>query len=66
MEMMKEGYNSDCISFIVSMEKIPVGVTRPRRALLDRDGLRAHAVFKHVVEEKKMVRDPTATGRHPW
>jgi hypothetical protein len=48
---------------VVSMEKIPVGVTRPRRALLDRDGLRAHAVFKHVVEEKKMVRDPTATGR---
>jgi hypothetical protein len=48
---------------VKSLEKIPVGVTRPRRALLDREGLRAHAVFKHVVEEKKMIRDPTATGR---
>jgi hypothetical protein len=48
---------------IVSLSKIPVGVTRPRRALLEGENLRVHAVFKHVVEEKKMVRDPTATGR---
>jgi len=48
---------------VESQEKIPVGVTRPRRVLLDRDGLRVHSVFKHVVDEKKMVRDPTATGR---
>lgn len=48
---------------VESMAKIPVGVTNPRRALLDRENLRVHAVFKHVVEEKKMIRDPTATGR---
>jgi hypothetical protein len=48
---------------VESMEKIPVGVTRPKKALLDRDGLRVHAAFKYFVEEKKMIRDPTATGR---
>lgn len=48
---------------VESMEKIPVGVTRPKKALLDREGIRAHASFKYFVEEKKNVRDPTATGR---
>jgi hypothetical protein len=48
---------------IVSLSKIPVGVTHPRRALLDRENLRAHAVFKHVDDQKHMVRDPLATGR---
>jgi hypothetical protein len=48
---------------VKSMEKIPVGVTRPKKALLDRDGLRVHAAFKYIIEEKEMIRDPTATGR---
>jgi hypothetical protein len=48
---------------VVSLEKIPVGVTQPRKALLDRGGLRVHAVVKNLDETKRMVRDPTATGR---
>lgn len=48
---------------VVSVSKIPVGVTRPSRILLERESLRLNAVFKHVDEEKRNVRDPTATGR---
>jgi hypothetical protein len=47
---------------VVSLEKIPVGVTSPRKTLLSLGDLRVHAVFKHLDEKKKMVRDPTATG----
>jgi hypothetical protein len=46
-----------------SVSKIPVGVSRPRKILLTKDNLRVNAVFKHIDEEKKMVRDPTTTGR---
>jgi len=47
---------------VVSLEKIPVGVTCPRKALLSREGLRVHAVFKNLDDTKHMVRDPTVTG----
>ncbi|MCW8984074.1 MAG: hypothetical protein OQK55_01925 [Thermoanaerobaculales bacterium] len=48
---------------VVSTSKIPVGVTHPRKVLLNRANLRLNAVFKDIDEEKSMVRDPTATGR---
>jgi hypothetical protein len=48
---------------VVSLDKIPVGVTRPRKALLNREDLRVHAVFKNLDDTKSMVRDPTATGQ---
>jgi hypothetical protein len=48
---------------VVSVSKIPVGITRPRKFLLEKQDLRAYASFKTVDEEKKNVRDPTTTGR---
>jgi hypothetical protein len=48
---------------VVSVTKIPVGVSRPKRVLLESDAHRFNAAFKHIEETKKMVRDPTATGR---
>ncbi len=33
---------------VVSTQAIPVGVTRPLKVLLERDGLRMHSVFRHV------------------
>jgi hypothetical protein len=46
-----------------SVSKIPVGVTHPRKMLLSKNGIRLNAVFKNIDDEKKMVRDPTSTGR---
>ena len=37
-------------------EKIPVGVTAPRKALLEKDGIRAHATSKDIDETAKRVR----------
>ncbi|MFQ5928699.1 MAG: hypothetical protein ACE5MK_03305 [Acidobacteriota bacterium] len=31
---------------VVSMEKIPEGVTHPRKVLLEKDGMRMHAIFR--------------------
>ena len=45
---------------IESSQKIPSGITAPRRVVLDRDGVRAHAAFKHVEESKKNVTDTVA------
>jgi len=47
---------------VVSQSKIPVGVSRPRKILLEGASHRFNAVFKFIEEEKKNVRDPTATG----
>ena len=33
---------------IVSIESIPVGTTKPRKVLLERGGVRAHAIFRDV------------------
>jgi len=41
---------------IVSTERIPVGVTRPRRAILERDGIRAQATLKALDETHECVR----------
>jgi hypothetical protein len=48
---------------VVSVSKIPVGVSRPKRVLLEGDAHRFNAAFKYIDETKQMVRDPTATGR---
>jgi len=48
---------------IESVTKIPVGVTHPKKVLLSFEHIRLNAVFKHIEEEKDMVRDPTTTGR---
>jgi hypothetical protein len=48
---------------VVSISKIPVGVSRPKQVLLSGDAFQAKAIFKYIEEEKKNVRDPTATGR---
>ena len=45
---------------IVSMKKIPVGVSDPRKMLLSEQGVRLHAVFKDIDQTKRNVRDTTA------
>jgi hypothetical protein len=45
---------------VVSMKKIPVGVSGPRKMLLAGEGVRAHAVFKDIDQEKRNQRDTTA------
>jgi len=41
---------------VVSIEAIPVGVTEPRKVLLELDGVRANAVFRDVEMSKERVR----------
>ena len=45
---------------MVSIKKIPVGVSGPRKMLLAGEGVRAHAVFKNIDQEKRNQRDTTA------
>ncbi len=45
---------------VVDSAKIDVGITAPRKLELVADGVRAHAVFKYVDEEKRNVHDRTA------
>ena len=33
---------------VVNMDEIPVGITRPKKVLLEKDGIRMHAVFRNV------------------
>ena len=44
---------------VVSMSKIPVGVSAPRKMLLAGQGVRLHAVFKDIDLEKRNIRDTT-------
>jgi len=37
---------------VVDMKKIPVGITKPRKMLLEKDGLRMHAIFRYVEDFK--------------
>ena len=48
---------------VVSVSKIPVGVSRPKKVLLTADSHHFNAIFKFIDETKKNVRDPTTTGR---
>ena len=45
---------------VVSMKKIPVGVSDPRKMLMAGQGVRLHAVFKDIDDEKRNYRDTTA------
>ena len=45
---------------VESMEKIPVGVSSPKKLILAGRGIRANAVFKYIDREEKNVRDRTA------
>ena len=45
---------------VVSREKIPVGVSDPRKLLLAGQGVRLHAVFKHIDLKERNRRDTTA------
>jgi hypothetical protein len=46
---------------IVSMSDIPVGVTSPRKLLLERGGVRTHAIFRyeHIVKDQMRLRNGT-------
>ena len=37
---------------VVKINSIPQGITRPRKVLLEKDGIRMHAVFRDIDEEK--------------
>ena len=41
---------------VVKLKDIPTGVTGPRKALLEKDGIQADAVFRDVHEDKQMVK----------
>jgi hypothetical protein len=53
-------------STVVTMKKIPVGVTSPRKVLLAGEGVRVNAAFKIVDEKKKDVVERTAGQRHSY
>jgi hypothetical protein len=48
---------------VVSVKKIPVGVSNPKKVLLAGEALRLNAVFKDIEVEKRNVRDPGSAGR---
>ena len=41
---------------VVSTESIPTGITKPKKLLLERNGVRMHAVFRNVDLTKRRVR----------
>lgn len=45
---------------VVSMKKIPVGVSDPRKMLMAGQGVRLHAVYKDIDHEEQNFRDTTA------
>lgn len=45
---------------VVSMKKIPVGVSDPRKMLMAGQGVRLHAVYKDIDHEERNFRDTTA------
>jgi hypothetical protein len=46
---------------VVRLSKIPEGVTQPRKALLEKDGVRMHAIFRDVNKDKPMQRLASGT-----
>ena len=41
---------------VLSIKEIGEGITHPRKVLLEKDGIRAHAIFREINEEKIMAR----------
>ena len=50
---------------VISSQEIPTGITRPRKLLLERDGVRAHAVFRYGDDRKQELRRP-GSGTARW
>jgi len=48
---------------VVKVEKIPEGVTKPQKLYLEKDGIRAKAVFRYKEIKKKRWNDPNAGPR---
>lgn len=46
---------------LISMKGIGEGVTNPRRCLFERDGIRMHAIFRDVDEDKTIARMQSGT-----
>ena len=40
---------------VVSIEQVPVGITAPQKVTLEKDGVRAHAHFSSIDEDKALV-----------
>ncbi len=46
---------------VIRFRKIPLGITQPRKALLEKDGVRMHAIFRDVNQHKPMQRMASGT-----
>jgi hypothetical protein len=46
---------------LIRFKEIPEGVTQPRKALLEKDGVRMHAIFRDVNKDKPMQRLASGT-----
>lgn len=46
---------------VISMKNIPVGVTQPKKVLLEKDGVRMHAIFRNVNIYKSRWTDTKCT-----
>ncbi|MDA2938194.1 hypothetical protein MYX75_08035 [Acidobacteria bacterium AH-259-A15] len=46
---------------VVSIQKIPVGVTKPKQVLLEKDGIRMHAKFNNVKVDKPRIKMKSGT-----
>jgi hypothetical protein len=33
---------------VIGVKKVPIGITQPRKLILEKDGIRMHAIFRHV------------------
>jgi hypothetical protein len=51
---------------VIDMEEIPVGVTDPRRALLEKDGIQARAIFRDVDIFERQISLPNKGVRRNW
>ncbi len=46
---------------LIRFRKIPLGVTQPKKALLEKDGVRMHAIFRDVKQDKPRQRLKSGT-----
>jgi len=43
---------------VISVKKVPIGITQPRKLLLEKNGIRMHAIFRHVDTFKRKWHSP--------
>jgi hypothetical protein len=48
---------------VLSMKSVPLGVTNPRQIVLEKDGIKARAIFRDVDIYKRQYRDPDNRAR---